>query len=156
MKKIFSLTFLSFFLLLGIQETQAQSYNNAIGLGIDLGNGSTLVGPQFKHSFDGSNAGNAQVLFGDGLTLIGVDYTYNQPISGAGGLWWYVGVGPQLTFADGSDGTYFAIRPSAGIEYNIPTVPLGFHFDWKPWWNLSKNTDFEGGRFSLGFKYIIN
>ncbi|HUH35276.1 MAG TPA: hypothetical protein VL022_05530 [Moheibacter sp.] len=149
--------FVAFFgLLLGMQETQAQRYKNALGVGIDLGDGATLAGPQFKHFFDGTNAGNAQVLFGDNITLIGVDYSYNKAFDGAKGLGWYVGVGPQLTFVDGHDGTWFAIRPAVGIEYKIPTVPLGFHFDWKPWWNLSNEVDFEAGRFSLGFKYVLN
>lgn len=155
MKQSISLIITVLFLF-GIQNVHAQAYKNALGIGIDLGNGSTLAGPQYKHSMDGKNALNAQVLFGDNLTAIGVDYSYNQPITGASGLWWYVGVGPQITFHDKVDKTYFAIRPALGIEYKIPTVPLGFHFDWKPWWNLSEHTDFEAGRFSLGFKFILN
>lgn len=156
MKNLISSVVFSICLAFGVQQVSAQNYNNALGLGIDLGDGETLVGPQFKHSFDGKNAGNAQVLFGDHITVVGFDYSYNQPFAGANGLWWYVGVGPQLAFTDGSNGTWFAIRPAAGIEYKIPTVPLGFHFDWKPWWNLSNESDFEAGRFSLGFKYILN
>lgn len=156
MKKLFSSVAFCALMAFGFQNVNAQSYNNAIGLGIDLGDGETLVGPQFKHSFDGKNAGNVQVLFGDNVTTLGADYSYNQPFSGANGLWWYVGVGPQLTWVDGHDGTWFAIRPAAGIEYKIPSVPLGFHFDWKPWWNLSNESDFEAGRFSIGFKYTLN
>ena len=161
MKNLIASVVISFCLAFGAQQVNAQSYNNALGLGVDLGDGPTLVGPQYKHSFDGRNAGNAQVLFGDHITIVGVDYSYNQPFSGANGLWWYVGVGPQLAFYDNykdkdKDGTNFAIRPAAGIEYKIPTVPLGFHFDWKPSWNLSNKSNFEAGRFTLGFKYILN
>lgn len=142
-------------LVIGIQETKAQNYRTALGLVVDLGDGPTLFGPQVKHSFDGRNAGNAQVLFGDHTTTIGVDYSYNQQFSGANGLGWYVGVGPQLTFIDDVDGTWFAIRPAAGLEYKIPSAPIGFHFDWKPWWNLSNESNFEAGRFTLGFKYTF-
>jgi hypothetical protein len=158
MKKIISISLMCFMLLTGTQQANAQSYNNALGLGIDLGDGATLVGPQYKHFFNGDNALNAQVLFGNNITTIGVDYSYNQKFAGTS-LGWYVGVGPQLSFLNtkgGGDGTYFAIRPAVGLEYKIPTVPLGFHFDWKPWWNLSNNADFQAGRFSLGFKYILN
>lgn len=145
------------FLILNIQITQAQSYTNSLGLGIDLGNGETLVGPQFKHFFNGKDAINAQVLFGDNITTLGVDYSYNQKFAGTD-LGWYIGVGPQMTFINNKHdkGSYLALRPAVGLEYKIPTVPLGFHFDWKPWWNLSKESDFEAGRFSLGFKYILN
>ena len=141
-------------LAFGVNEAKAQTpYRTAIGLGIDLGDGQTLFGPQVKHSFGGANAGQAQVLFGDGLTVVGVDYNYNRPFSGAGGLGWYLGVGPQIGFWDG--GSAFAIRPQAGLEYKIPSTPIGIHFDWKPWWNLSHNSNFEAGRFSLGFKFIL-
>lgn len=159
MKKL-ALSFLAAaFIAAGAQEANAQAqYRTAIGLGIDLGDGKTLVGPQIKHFFDGTNAGNAQVLFGDNITTLGVDYSHNESFSGTNGLNWYVGVGPQLAFVDrGSHGdkTYFAIRPAAGLEYKIPTAPIGLHFDWKPWWNLSNNSNFEAGRFTLGFKYIL-
>ena len=137
----------------GLQRAEAQTYQTTIGLGIDLGNGPTLVGPQVKHFFDVNNAGNAQVLFGDHFTALGVDYSYNQPIAGANGLNWYLGVGPQLGFA--SDHTFFALRPAAGLEFKVPSAPVAFHFDWKPWWNLSNSSSFEAGRFSIGLKYVL-
>jgi len=145
-------------LALGIGQVNAQNYNNALGVVVDLGDGETLFGPQYKHSFDGKNAGNVQVMFGDNITTVGADYTYNQNFSGANGLGWYVGVGPQLSFVDygNNDDTYFAIRPQVGLEYKIPSAPLAMHFDWKPWWNLTNDSNFEAGRFSLGFKYVFN
>ena len=150
-------------LALGLSQVNAQNYNNALGVVVDLGDGATLVGPQYKHSFDGKNAGNLQVMFGDNITVLGADYTYNQAFSGTNGLGWYVGVGPQLSFVDygndyhgDADKTYFAIRPQVGLEYKIPSAPLALHFDWKPWWNLTNDSNFEAGRFSLGFKYVYN
>lgn len=141
-------------LVFGFNEAKAQTpYRTAIGLGIDLGDGATLFGPQVKHSFGGANAGQAQVMFGDHVTVVGVDYSYNRPFAGAGGLGWYLGVGPQIAFNDNNSA--FAIRPAAGLEYKIPSTPLGIHFDWKPWWNLSNESNFEAGRFSLGFKFIL-
>ncbi|MGO1785900.1 MAG: hypothetical protein ACTHZ1_09765 [Sphingobacterium sp.] len=174
MKKVFLPIFsLLIFLLAVHSPTQAQTpYRTALGLGIDLGDGETLFGPQIKHSFGGFNAGNAQVLFGDNITVIGADWSHNKRISGTNGLSWYVGVGPQIAIID-HGGWYhnhkkhkdhwdddnhvdFAIRPAVGLEYKIPTAPLGFHFDWKPWWNLSHGSHFEASRFTLGFKFILN
>lgn len=153
MKKTMKLGVFCLLTFFGFQFAQAQSYESALGLGIDLGNGSTLVGPQYKYFFDSNTALNGQVLFGGDMTTVGADYSYNQSL-GAAGLNWYVGVGPQLTFLEHGGGTWFAIRPAVGLEYKIPSAPLGVHFDWKPWWNLSKESDFEAGRFSMGFKYV--
>ncbi len=154
MKKLVFTTLLA----LGLTQVNAQDYKNALGIAVDLGDGETFVGPQFKHSFDGTNAGNIQVLFADHATILGADYTYNQSFKGAKGLGWYIGVGPQLTFVDHGhhDKTYFGIRPQAGLEFKIPSAPLAMHFDWKPWWNLTNDSNFEAGRFSLGFKYVFN
>lgn len=156
MKKLF-LPLLGITLLTtAVQTAQAQSYKTALGLGIDVGDGQTLVGPQIKHFFDRNNAGNAQVLFGDNVTIIGVDYSYNEAIRGTNGLSWYLGIGPQIEFIDhgkNDDHTHFSIRPAAGLEYKIPTAPLAFHFDWKPWWNLTHDAHFEPSRFSLGIKF---
>ncbi|TDS17563.1 hypothetical protein [Sphingobacterium paludis] len=162
MKKVLLSLSAAALLALGVTEVSAQTpYKTAIGLAIDVGDGPTLVGPQIKHSFGGANAGNAQVLFGDDVITLGVDYSYNQQISGTNGLGWYVGVGPQLSFVDGrgwyggDNETYVAIRPALGLEYKIPTAPIGFHFDWKPWWNLTHNSNFEPARFTLGFKFTL-
>lgn len=157
MKKVL-LYFCAFFLLsLGSQQAHAQ-YRTALGLGIDVGDGSTFVGPQLKHFFSRNDAGNVQVLFADNNVLLGADYSYNAPIQGANGLNWYIGVGPQLNFVDLGpiNKTFVAIRPALGLEYKIISAPLAIHFDWKPWWNLTDNSNFEAGRFSIGFKYAFN
>ncbi|RKO70037.1 hypothetical protein D7322_19410 [Sphingobacterium puteale] len=173
MKKVL-LPFLTLFTLVFAinQQANAQTpYRTALGLGIDVGDGPTLYGPQIKHNFGGNDAGNAQVLFGDNITVVGVDYSYNQRISGTRGLSWYVGVGPQVSFVDygkwhgywdddyhwkdGDTETFFAIRPALGLEFRIPSAPLAMHFDWKPWWNLSHGSNFEPSRFSLGFKFVL-
>lgn len=153
------LSLLTVFLFVFLAQESKAQYRNALGLGIDLGDGRTLVGPQLKHFFNAKDAANVQVLFADNHVLLGADYSYNQAISGARGLNWYIGVGPQLSFIDrGPFGnkTYFAIRPALGLEYKVPSAPLAFHFDWKPWWNLTDESDFEPSRFSIGFKYTFN
>lgn len=167
MKKVLSIAALTAALGLLAQHSNAQSYKTAIGIGIDVGDGPTLAGPQVKHFFDNQNAGNAQVLFGNDITTLGVDYSYNQAIQGARGLSWYIGVGPQLAFINDNDHfwfggrrdrdnrTFVAIRPAVGLEFKIPTAPIAFHFDWKPWWNLTNNSNFEPARFTLGFKFTL-
>lgn len=141
-------------LTLSINEVNAQTpYTTSLGLGIDLGDGRTFVGPQIKHNFGGHNAGNAQVLFGGGATILGADYSYNKSIPGARGLTWYLGVGPQVGFWN--EETFFAIRPAAGLEFKVPQAPLAMHFDWKPWWELTNDSNFEPARFSIGLKFVL-
>ena len=169
MKKVLLPIFTLFIMLFALNnQANAQTpYRTAIGLGIDIGNGETLFGPQIKHNFGGNDAVNAQVLFGDHITVVGLDYSYNERIAGARGLSWYVGVGPQVSFFDydkgykhnhwKNDDTHvdFAIRPALGLEFRIPAAPLAMHFDWKPWWNLSHGAHFEPSNFTLGLKFVL-
>lgn len=134
-------------------SVQAQAYKTSLGVNIDLGEGPTYVGPQVKHFFNQNSAGSASVLFGGNNTALGFDYTYNQGIPGARGLNWFVGVGPHILFYKG--GSSFALRPQVGLEFKIPAAPLAMSFDWKPWWQLSQNSNFEPARFSFGFKYTF-
>lgn len=154
-KNIFAVA-ITLFGMLSISNVQAQSYRTSLGLNIDLGDGGTYVGPQVKHFFNKNSALDGQLLFGKGISAsIGVNYTYNEPIPGARGLAWYVGIGPNISFPKGGGNALFALRPQVGLEFKIPSAPLAMHFDWKPLWNLSQESNFIAGRFSIGFKYAF-
>ncbi|SFC10150.1 hypothetical protein SAMN05421747_104157 [Parapedobacter composti] len=151
-KTIISSLFCVLFLLTVQHEVRAQSYRTAAGLFIDAGDGTTFVGPHIKHFFSASNAGQAMILFAGRTTIIGAEYSYNQPIAGAPGLTWNVGVGPQLAIRrENSD---FYIRPLAGLEFKIPSAPLAFGLDWRPAWDVS-NSYFTAGRFGVAFKFTF-
>jgi|GEM_PF-4472951 len=65
--KLVSISLLSaFFLFAGLSEASAQSkgssYQNAIGLGIDFGDGLTLAGFSGKHFFADNHAGKGEIL----------------------------------------------------------------------------------------------
>jgi len=156
--KTHSLIFGLFFLLsfLALPKSQAQQrgpYQTAFGLFLDLGNGGTYVGPHIKHFFNQRDAGQAMVLFGNDITILGVEYSYNQPIPNAKGLFWNIGIGPQVLFGDGDTG--FAFRPQAGLEFKVPQVPVSIGFDWRPYWIVSPDSEFEAGRFGLTFRYTL-
>lgn len=128
-------------------------YNTSFGLFLDLGNGGTYVGPHVKHFFTENDAGQAMVLFGNEITILGVEYSYNKQIPDAGGLMWNAGIGPQVLFGDGDTG--FALRPQVGLEFKVPQAPLSVGFDWRPYWIVSPDSEFEAGRFGLSFKYTL-
>lgn len=144
--------------MVGSSTVKAQDYKTGLGLGLDFGNGSTLVGPSVKHFFTAQNAGQAEILFGNHTTAINAFYEYHGNITGASGLKWFVGIGPSLHFFDyaGYSNTTFAIKPMAGLDFKIPAAPISFAFDWRPSIFFNDNdTNFEAGRFGLGFRYTF-
>lgn len=152
MKKLFILTFAALALSLG---AMAQSYKNSIGLGLDFGDGATLVGPSFKHFFNSNNAIQAEILFGNNVTFLNPFYQYHSDIAGASGLKWYLGGGPSISFYDG--GSDFYLRPMAGLDYKINGAPIALAFDWRPAIYLgdSRGNNFEPARFGLGFRFTF-
>ncbi len=160
MKRSFFAGVFVLMLMFSVSSASAQSangsdYTNAIGLGIDFGNGGTGVGPSFKHFFTENHVGLAEVLFGNSTTAIQVFYQYHKEIEGAAGLRWFAGAGPGIHLYKG--GSTFVVGPQGGLDYKIPGVPLSFSFDWRPkLYVYSGGSNFEGGRFGLGFRYAFN
>lgn len=137
---------------------KAQDYKTGLGLGLDFGNGATLVGPSVKHFFTAKDAGQAEIVFGDHTTAVNAFYQYHGAITGASGLKWFVGGGPSLHFFNyaGFSNTTFALKPMAGLDFKIPAAPIAFAFDWRPSIFFGDNdTNFEAGRFGLGFRYTF-
>lgn len=154
MKK--SVLFCAFFCLCFLGFTgnvAAQSYRTGAGVFVDFGDGRTFAGPHIKHFFSPQNAGQFMVLFADNRTLIGAEYSYNDQISGANGLSWFVGIGPQAVIR--RNDSYFLIRPAAGLEFKIPGAPLATSLDWRPMWILNDGSYFEPGRFGFAFKFTF-
>jgi hypothetical protein len=157
MKKIFLLA--AFAILFAATQSFAQSgYKNSLGLGIDFGDGSTLVGPNYKHFFNGRDAVQADVLFGNDAVWLGGYYQYHQSFPDANSLKWYLGVGPQLAFLDndyGDNSTFVFLRPMVGLDFKVPGAPIAMNFDWRPMWQLNNDSDFEPARFGLSFRFTF-
>ncbi len=153
MRNLFSLAFM--LIVFGVSTSNAQSnYTTALGLGIDFGDGQTLVGPSVKHFFTENHAGLGEVTFGDNVTYLTLMYQYHDAFPNASGLKWFAGVGPSIAFFDGDSD--FLLRPVAGLDFKINNVPLAFSFDWRPWIYFGGDGDFEPARFGLGFRYAFN
>lgn len=143
-------------LISGLKLSAQTPYQTSVGLGIDLGSYGSMFGPQLKHVFGTNAALQAQLMFSDNSYMyVGADYQYTKNFPNTKGVAWYLGVGPQMGFATKGSYNEFVLRPQAGLEFKLPEVPLGIHFDWKPWWRLSHGTHFTPGKFTLGLKYII-
>lgn len=155
MKKLL-FTLLSCAGLLALTSTmaQAQNYKTALGLRIDAGDGTTGVGFNVKHFFTRNNAVDANLIFFDGDVIgLGAEYQYNAPVTGAKGLDWYVGVGPNFLFGDHA--TAVQIRPVAGLDLKIPNAPIDFAFDWRPMFTLTQGADVNAARFGISIRYAF-
>ena len=153
MKK--ALILCSLFTILIVSTSHAQSsYKTGLGLGIDFGTGSTLVGPSLKHFFTENHVGQFEVLFGDHYSIIEGFYEYHENFPNAAGLKWYLGIGAGFGLYKG--GSNFLLRPVAGLDYKINDVPLSVTFDWRPTITIGDNdSDFEPARFAFGFRYTF-
>ncbi|HUQ66038.1 MAG TPA: hypothetical protein VM101_07775 [Flavitalea sp.] len=157
-KSLFSVLIVVF-LLVATSEVSAQrsangsSYTNAIGLGIDFGTGSTLVGPSYKHFFGENNVGKFEVLFGNYVAIQGF-YEYHKMIEDAPGLKWFAGIGAGVGLDENNSA--FLLKPTGGLDYKLNGIPLAFSFDWRPTFFIADNSDFEAGRFGLGFRFAFN
>lgn len=148
------LLMIALFVSLSFAAVAQSPYRTAAGLFIDVGDGRTLVGPHIKHFYSPNDAIAGSLLFAGNHTYISGEYSYNKSLEGARGLYWNVGVGPQIAF--GKNRTSLAIRPAVGLEFKVPTAPLAFGFDWRPWWTVTDGSHFTPGRFGLSFKYTFS
>lgn len=157
MKKLF-LPLLAVLSLTAIsQEAKAQApFKSALGVVFD-GNDGSNFGIQYKTALNGPQMAQFQLGFAKDWVNLGADWQYERPINGAEGLAWYVGVGAQLGFhtPNSKSATYFGLRPQIGLEYKIPTMPLGLHLDYKPYLGFTHHTGFHGDGFTFGIKYIL-
>lgn len=151
MKKLFIAFFI---MLIAIFNASAQNYKTGFGLLIDIGEGTTFVGPHIKHFFTPEIAGQGLVMFAKEVTVVGVEGSYNGKVPGANGLMWNIGVGPQALI--GKQRTLFGLRPSAGVEFTVPNAPINIGFDWRPSLIFyDGNSDFTPGRFGIFLRHVF-
>ncbi len=134
---------------IGIFSSRAQVYEAAAGLGLDFGDGETLVGFSGKYFFSDEHAAQAELLFGD-ITGVNLLYGYHGGFPGADTLQWFAGGGLGLLFGDGNSDV--GLRPMVGLDYKIGDIPLGFTFDWRPYISFDEGS--EAARFGIGIRYI--
>lgn len=146
-------------MVLGLHnESKAQDggadYNTAIGLtvgGIDFRG----VGISAKHFFKPSAAGEANLTFYDYAISIDVLYEYHSDIANAAGLKWYVGGGPSLIIPEGGGDVGIGLVPVIGLDYKFNEIPINLAFDWRPFFLLTPDTDFEASSFGLSIRYAF-
>lgn len=133
--------------MIGTQQTNAQDYNAAIGvrLGVDM------TGVDFKYNLGQAHTIEAIVDFAKGFNVVGL-YEHNTQI--ASSFKCYYGLGAGIGTWTNSELTV-GIHAIVGVEYAIPTVPFAISLDYKPFFNVSGQSNFFAKDFGLGIKYTF-
>jgi hypothetical protein len=144
--KILSIAILLF--AASIMELQAQE----IGLRFGNVNGNNVAVDGVFALGDFSRI-HANVSFGNGG--VGIDALWHpiyRPI-GDSDFNYYLGFGPSLFLGDpfrlGAAG-------EIGAEYAFADVPIVIGLDWRPYFILVENTNFDAGGFGLNIRWRLN
>ncbi len=164
MKKILLALFC--FACLGTATSQAQNYDNAIGLRLGWGFGAT-----YKHFFNESGAVEG-ILNYRSFGLLSANWNFiritglyqvHAPLDNVvEGLQWYYGGGGYVGFWGGSflgnideDRTVIGIAGCLGLDYSFTDIPLNITIDWIPSINLAGGGGFGGEAGGLAVRYIF-
>jgi len=66
---------------------------------------------------------------------------------------WYAGFGPSLYL---SDNFKFGVAGEIGAEYPFAEVPITIGLDWRPYFILVEDTNFDAGGFGLNIRWRFN
>lgn len=158
MKKLFLLCLTTGIILLSQTESKAQtSYKNA--LGIRLGN---YNGLNFKTFLSNANALDFNLSFRNHddnkiFRLTGL-YEVHNNINNAPGLKWYYGVGASIgsrRYRKEDDNLYLAAVGVLGLDYKFTDAPINLALDWRPEFELTPNTDVNGGDVGLAIRFTF-
>ena len=135
----------------------AQSYKTAFGVRLGYDNGLTL-----KHFIAPANAFEGLLYISKNYFVVTGLYEYQQPLPGAPGLDWYVGLGAHLGGLHGKvkkehkSGLLLGADLIGGLEYTFPTAPFNVSLDWKPSFNFT--SDYNDGWYyglALSLRYTF-
>lgn len=151
LKKVFIILFLAVTAL--TTTVHAQNYKTAAGVRLGYENGITL-----KNFFARSSAFEGILSFSPRYFNLTALYEYQQPIPGARGFDWYVGLGGHIGGINKNkkkDNGAFLIGADliGGVEYTFPTAPFCVSLDWKPWFNFNDYNDYWFHGFALSLRY---
>lgn len=93
---------------------------------------------------------HADLSFGNGG--VGIDALWNPVYEdlGSSDFKWYAGFGPSLFLADDFK---FGVAGEIGAEYPFSEVPITVGLDWRPYFILVEDTNFDAGGFGLNIRW---
>jgi hypothetical protein len=148
MKKFKLLVLVFGIAFLGTLELSAQEFG--IRFGNVNGNNVALDGVFALGEF---SRVHADLSFGGGG--VGIDALWNPIYDDIADsdFKWYAGFGPSLFLADDFR---FGVAGEIGAEYPFSEVPITVGLDWRPYFILVENTNFDAGGFGLNIRWRFN
>jgi hypothetical protein len=154
MNKLFLLCLTAGFIFLANSNSQAQTYENAIGVRLGSYNGLN-----YKTFLNSNKALDLNLSFrnNDDLQrfLFTGLYEVHNPIDGAPGLLWYYGGGGSIGSykrRDFEGDLWLSADGVLGLDYKIEGAPLNLAIDWRPRFELTPNTNFRTGDVGLAIR----
>lgn len=134
------------------RSTNSSSYKTALGVKVWDGGGIS-----FKHFLTDRNAIELIGYFWNRGSRITGLYEIHGPISGAGGLQWYIGPGAHIGFYNTryGDGVFAGIDGVLGLDYKFKGAPINMSVDWQPSIEFGDNRGFVGSWGGLGIRYTF-
>lgn len=135
---------------------EAQSYRSALGVRLGYDNGLTL-----KHFMSPAGAFEGILSFSPKYFNLTALYEYQQPIPGAPGFDWFVGLGGHIGGVhkdkkEGKGAFLLGADLIGGVEYAFPTAPFCVSLDWKPSFNFTNDyNDYWYSGFALSLRYTF-
>jgi hypothetical protein len=151
MKKTGFIFMLLFFILISVQQANAQDYKTAVGVRLSSNDAIVNNSISLKYFFSNSVAIEGLLSFGDPIAL-GVLLEKHKP-TGAGGLSLFYGGGAYIGFGSSKN---IGAQGVLGLDYKLPTIPLNLSVDWKPELNIVKETIFEPAAVGASIRFTFN
>jgi hypothetical protein len=94
---------------------------------------------------------HADASFGDGFAIdLLWDFLY-KPLGGEA-FNWYMGVGPYSFFGSPFQ---LGLVAEVGLEYHFKGLPIAIGGDWRPYFRIIDNTDFDAGGFGFNVRLVL-
>ena len=158
MKKLLSVTLLSFFIIVSVCSiSRAQQADKKLGVGIMVGEPTGLTLKSWTSTKNAIDVGAAWSLGRYDAFNIQADYLWHnydvfQQVE-SGSLPFYYGIGGRVVLAEND--AVIGARVPVGINYLFEDSPVGLFFEVAPILNIAPATDFDVDG-SLGVRFYLN
>lgn len=139
----------SFLICLFAVSANAQDYKGAIGVRFSSNAALVANSVSLKYFFNEKTAAEGLITFSDPFAL-GLLVEQHKPF--VSGIKYYYGGGVYAGF---SGDRKFGLQGVIGLDYKIPTLPIGFSIDWKPELTLAKEFSFEPQTLGATVRFTI-
>ena len=130
-------------------SVSAQDYKGALGVRFSSKAALVNTSVSLKYFFNEKTAAEGLITVNDPFAL-GLLVEQHQPF--VSGIKYYYGGGVYAGF---SGDRRVGLQGVIGLDYKIPTIPVGFSIDWKPELTVAKEFSFESRALGATVRFTI-